>query len=217
MKIRTAAFATLCAVLLLLGAIAVAQMPLQFSADMVMTPGGKHGGEPMTGKYYFGGNKIRMEMNAAGQQVISIIDVDRNVMDQLMPQQKMYMEMDMNKMPMGKQRMPDVKQYDASNPCAADKDVTCNKLGSEMVNGRMCDKWEFTPKAGTQGVARTVWIDKSSHIPIKTLMADGTLIEFRNLKEGPQAASLFQIPAGYQKMDMSNMMRGMRPPSGDEN
>jgi hypothetical protein len=33
-----------------------------------------------------------------------------------------------------------------------------------------------------------------------------------NIKEGEPAASLFEIPSGYQKMDMGSMMQGMRPP-----
>jgi hypothetical protein len=33
-----------------------------------------------------------------------------------------------------------------------------------------------------------------------------------NIQEGEPAASLFQIPAGYTKMDMGNMMQMGRPP-----
>jgi len=36
--------------------------------------------------------------------------------------------------------------------------------------------------------------------------AEGMTSEYSNVKEGNQDASLFQVPAGYQKMDMS------RPP-----
>ena len=31
--------------------------------------------------------------------------------------------------------------------------------------------------------------------------------EMQNIKEGPQPASLFEIPAGYTKMDMGGMMQ----------
>ncbi len=36
-------------------------------------------------------------------------------------------------------------------------------------------------------------------------------MELTNIKEAPQPASLFEIPADYQKMDMSEMMKKMRP------
>lgn len=174
----------------------------------------KKASESFNGKYYFGGTKLRMEMNAAGHQSITITDINTKVVQTIMPDQKMYMEMNMNGMMM-KNKMPDMKPYDPNNPCAGDDNVTCTKVGSELMNGRMTDKWQFTAKPGKKGVNRTVWIDKANHIPIKTVMDDGTTVEFKNIKEGPQPASLFQVPAGYQKMDMGNMMRGMKPPVGD--
>lgn len=216
MKNRFAILLTLCTVLLLLGAIAVAQVPAQFSADMMMTPG-KSGVPPTNGKFFFSGTKTRMEMSAGGQQMIMITDLDRKVVDQLMPQQQMYMEHAIGQTMGGRgPAMPEIKAYDPNNPCSNDPNVTCKKVGTEMMNGRMCDKWEFTGKPGTHGVARTLWIDRSNHIPIKTVMPDGMTIEFKNLKEGHQAASLFQVPSGYQKMDLGNMMRGMKMPTGDD-
>lgn len=209
-------FAILFPILLLLCTFAFAQMPAQFSADMVVVPG-KSGGMATNGKFFFGGSKTRMEMTAGGQQVIMITDLDRKVVDQLMPQQQMYMEHAIGQ-PIGGRgpAMPEIKPYDASNPCNNDPNVTCNKVGTEIMNGRMCDKWEFTAKPGTHGTSRTVWIDKSTRIPIKTAMQDGMIMEFRNIKEGPQSASLFQVPSGYQKMDMGNLMRGMRPPGSND-
>jgi hypothetical protein len=45
-------------------------------------------------------------------------------------------------------------------------------------------------------------------MPIKTVTADGTVVEFTNFKEGPQEAKLFEIPAGYRKFDIGAMMQG---------
>jgi outer membrane lipoprotein-sorting protein len=190
---------------LALAPMAQAQMPQPFSADMVMTPG-RGQADSMTGKVYFSGQKFRMDMSARGHESTILSDTANKVGYMIMPQQKMYMEMRQDGM-MGR-RGPDLKAYDASNPCANEDGATCKKVGTEMVNGRMCDKWEVTKGAE---VTRTLWIDKSSHIPIKTALRDGTVVEFKNIKEGPQPASLFEIPAGYQKMDMGGMMGG-RPP-----
>jgi hypothetical protein len=100
----------------------------------------------------------------------------------------------------------DVHPYDPKNPCSADPGTTCKNLGTETVNGRSTDHWQITHKDGN---ISDVWIDNSLHFPIKTV-SQGTTWELTNIKEGPQDASLFQIPAGYRKMDMPGMggMRG---------
>lgn len=74
------------------------------------------------------------------------------------------------------------------------------------MNGRTCDYWEVTH----QGEVTNVWIDQKIHFPIKTVAKDST-ITLTNVKEGEPDPSLFQIPAGYQKMDMGAMTGG-RPP-----
>jgi hypothetical protein len=86
--------------------------------------------------------------------------------------------------------------------------ATCKNLGTEQVNGRSCDHWQITDK---NGKVSNLWIDQKIHFPIKTVSEDSTW-ELSNIKEGEPAASLFEIPPGYQKMDMGSMMQGMRPP-----
>ena len=83
----------------------------------------------------------------------------------------------------------------------------CKKLGTETVNGRTCDKWEVTQKSGK---TETFWIDQKLHFPIKMINGDITT-QYTNIKEGPQDASLFKIPDGYQKFDASMMGGGRRP------
>jgi hypothetical protein len=75
------------------------------------------------------------------------------------------------------------------------------------VNGRSCDKWQLTAKAKSKPNA-TTWIDQKTMVPIRSWMDDGTQFDLLNFKEGAQAASLFEIPAGFQKMGMG-MPTGM--------
>ena len=209
MNQRFSRLVTVSVLLVFAASLALAQMPNPFSADMKMT-GGRQG--VMTGKMYFGTGSFRMEMNAGGHESIMITTYAKKVMYMIMPQQKMYMEFRTDQMqgPGGHQR-ESWKAYDASNPCASEAGATCKKVGTEVVNERLCDKWEITDAKSNM---RTVWIDQKSHIPIKTVAKDTTW-ELLNIKEGPQAASLFELPAGYQKMDMGSMMQGMRPPKED--
>lgn len=111
-------------------------------------------------------------------------------------------------------RMPSFKPpTDPNNPCSNQPDTTCKKVGTETVNGRECDKWEFTGKDGK--LKSTAWVDQKIHWPIRMLSEDGTTFELTNVKEGPQPESLFVAPSGYRKMDMGGMMRG-GPPSDDQ-
>lgn len=195
----------------LMAASVWAQMPgaPSFSADMSVTSPRDRG---MKGKMYMGGGKMRMDMTTEGGKMSMITDPAKKVSYMVMHDRQMYMEMSTmmegrGMGPMGRgPKMPDVKQMSGENPCASETGVTCKKVGSEMMNGRMCDKWEFT--SANKSEAGTTWIDQKTHMPIKTVKADGTVMEFTNFQEGPQDASLFVPPAGYQKFDMGQMMRG---------
>jgi outer membrane lipoprotein-sorting protein len=188
---------------------AVAQAPgfSPFSADMSMK---LKDGKDMNGKVYFSGTKMRQEMNTSGHQMIQIMDMQKKVADTLMPEQKMYMEMDLSKMQQQHRgpKMPDLKAYDPTNPCAQLEDMTCEKAGSETVNGRSAEKWIF--KSKKDGSTITSWIDRKIHYPIRTVSKDMQM-DLTNVQEGMPSASLFEIPPGYRKLDMGSMMRGQMP------
>ncbi|MCU1284201.1 MAG: hypothetical protein JWO13_551 [Acidobacteriales bacterium] len=187
---------------------AFAQMPSppQFSADISVS---NPDSQPMKGKMFFGAGKVRMDMNSQRGEMSTITDSATQKSIVLMHEMKMYMETNLAGGPGGRRRgpkMPDIKAL-SENPCASEKDMTCKKVGTETVNGRSCDKWEFTnttdPKQN-----RTAWVDQKTHLPMKSVGADGTTFEFTNFKEGPQDAKNFEVPKDYQKFDMSAMRQG---------
>ena len=190
--------------LALSASLALAQVPniAQFSADMKMS---RSASDFATGKMYWGGSRMRMDMNANGHDVSMIHDTPKKISYMIMPEQKMYMELSANSPMLG--RTPDIKLYDPSNPCASEEGYTCKKVGAETVNGRPCEKWEFTGPRGN----RTVWIDQKLHFPLRTVSADGHSFDLTNVKEASQPASLFEIPAGYTKMDMGGMGGRKKP------
>ncbi len=182
------------------------QTPPPFSADYTVTS--SDGSVRMTGKMYFSAPKLRMDMTGTGKQagpmggnISTIADSSTQTSYMLMPQQRMYMEFAGGKDSAMIQRLP--KLEITADPCAARPEATCKKVGMESVNGRPCDKWEITEKSGNK---ENFWIDQKLHFPIKTQAGDVTT-EFTNIKEGAQDPSLFEIPAGYQKMDPSMMGR----------
>jgi len=192
------------ATVLLLMQLAAAQVPsfAPFSADMQMSK--THGPQDITGQIFVGSGHLRMNLATAGHETAVITDFATKTSDILLLQQQMYMEYKADAMPA---RGPgsgtqDLKPYDPEHPCSAQPDLTCKKIGVEEVNGRTCDHWEMTDK---QGRVSNVWIDQKLHFPIKVVSQDSTMT-LTNIKEGQPDASLFQIPAGFHKMDMSGML-----------
>jgi hypothetical protein len=84
---------------------------------------------------------------------------------------------------------------DPNNPCVTIRNTTCQKLGSEDVNGRHTQKWLMKD---SNGKTMTAWIYPSLPLAVKTEW-DGGSGEFRNIKEAPQPESLFQVPPDYKK------------------
>lgn len=193
---------------------AFAQMPgqPQFSADMKMT--NQHMPDGMTGKLFFDAGKMRMDMQMAagrgpmGGNVSMIHNGATKTSYMLMNDEKMYMEMKSNGRMGRGPRMPDVRHY-TGNPCETEEGMTCKKVGEETVNGRDCEKWEFT-SASDPSKNHTAWIDKKLHIPVKNVSAESTF-ELSNIKEGAQDKKLFEVPSDYQKFDPASMMGGRGP------
>jgi hypothetical protein len=71
------------------------------------------------------------------------------------------------------------------------------------VNGRSAIKYAGSSKNGS-GYA---WIDPKLRFVLKWEDNKGGTVELRNIKEGPQDPSLFQIPSDYHKFDMQQMQR----------
>jgi len=212
---KQSAYVRLAVFVLLLGVSCVwAQMPQPFSADMTIT---HKTGEKATGKMYVSPPKNRMDMTTPpgkggpmGGNVSMITDGTTQTSYVVMHEQKMYMEMHLNQLanqmgPMGHAPKAPAS-FDPAHPCPAD--ATCKKVGTETVNGRVCDKWLFTDKNGNTS---TAWIDQRLFYPIRAQSQSGETLELTNVKEGAQPAALFQPPAGYRKMDLGSMMGGQRP------
>ncbi|MGA9564663.1 MAG: DUF4412 domain-containing protein [Candidatus Korobacteraceae bacterium] len=191
---------------LLLLQIAVAQVPQisPFSADMQITSTSDRAPHDVTGQVYVGSGHIRMNMDSAGHATAMITDLATQTTDILLVEQKMYIEQKAGKMP-GRNAgnvTQDLKSYDPQNPCANQPDLTCKKIGVEDVSGRTCDHWQITDK---QARVTDLWIDQKLHFPVKVVSKDATML-LTNIKEGQPDASLFQVPAGYHKLDMGGMV-----------
>ena len=165
-----------------------------YSADVVTeSSGGTH-----KSHMYAKGTKQRMEMSEEGQKVINIIRGDKKVMWMLMPDQKMYME------------MPLTKQKEDITSRMIDPDVKMEKkfLADENVDGHPSKKYHVTmTRNGKKESSGFMWeATDLNNFPVKWQEEDGkTTVTWKNIKLGDVPDSMFEIPAGYNKMSMPGM------------
>jgi Domain of unknown function (DUF4412) len=191
--------------LMLAASLAVAQA--EFSAEIVDL---QKSGTPTQAKIYFAKDKMRIESqtaNAHGSAVI--INYATQTGDVLMAQQHMYMEMPMQAQ---SQRMGYASAFfqtgDVENACGdwqkmGHEGGSCHKVGPETVNDRSTVKYETTNASGD---VSHFWLDPKLRFPVKW-EGKSNSGELRNIQEGAQPATLFEIPAGFTKMDMGGMMQ----------
>ncbi len=198
--------------LLLLAAAALAHPPLRaqtapppftfdkaYSADQVFTG---QNGMMITSKIYSDGGRLRSEMQAQGMNIVALILPDQHKAYSLMPDEKMALVMPY-----------DAEKYQKFMVGTSGFDGRIEPLAPETVEGVACEKYKVT--AG--GKFFFLWVDPAKKQPVKLAAPDGSFTLFwRNYQAGPQPASLFEIPPGYQVMDMpAGMGRALpRPPSG---
>ena len=197
-----------CTIAFLLSAnFALAQA--EFSAEIVDL---QKTGSPKEAKIYFARDKVRMEptTNGKGRDAAVIMNLTTQTSTVLMDQQHMYMEMPVQ-MQQGQQKIVYnfFRTGEAENACSdwsqlpRNKGGTCHKVGSDTVNGRSTVKYEATNANGDAGI---FWIDPKLRFPVKW-QGKNSSGELRNIQEGSQPASLFEVPAGYTKFDMGGMMQ----------
>lgn len=192
------------AVLLVVTSVAMAQT--EFSADVV-----NHDHGDKATKVYFGKDKVRFDSKDSGDPRgggAVILDLADESWVVIMDKQHMYMQMPASMME-SRGMFHFFKSGDVDNACTDwlklkdNQGGTCHKVGSETVNGRSTVKYEGT---NAKGEAGAMWLDSKLRFPVKWDGKNGGG-ELQNIKEGPQPASLFEIPDGYKKFDMGNMMQ----------
>ena len=160
----------------------------QFSATMVT----KAGGMEIPGKVTVKDNLVRNEVNTGGQTSIHILRPDKQVVWIVLPQQKAYVEMPITQE--ARQKLL---------PITEEQKAKMTKVGSETINGYVCDKYESTMPHQGKPVKVFTWIAPDLGMPIKVVAADGSFsIEYRDIKKAEVPDSLFEVPKDYKKLKM---------------
>jgi hypothetical protein len=194
-----------CFCFLVLSAALVAAQA-EFSADIFDL---QKSGDSSQAKIYFAKDKMRVEpqgVNARSGGAV-IVNFATQTALVLMTQQHMYMEMPVQ---MQAQRLAYsfFQTADVENACTDwqktghNQDNTCRKIGSDTVNGRSVIKFETTNKNGD---VSHFWLDPKLRFPVKWEGKNNSG-ELRNIQEGAQPATLFEVPAGFTKMQLPGGM-----------
>jgi hypothetical protein len=173
--------------------------PTQYTADMVVT---HKTGPPMTMHVYVDGNKRREDRDVHGG-IINILrgDLDKRYM--LTVSSKLYVEGRLNP-----------RMVQSSSDWGKQMGLLPEKLGTEEVNGELCDKYRYdTDKIKTpipllrrhgpmsrHPVNGFIWVGQSTHMIVKSETPAMTT-EWKNIKLGPPDASVFELPADYKKAE----------------
>jgi outer membrane lipoprotein-sorting protein len=163
----------------------------EFSADTVMT---HKGGGKTTGKIYYKSDRFRMDMKAP-EQMIMITRMDKKVIWNIMPAEKMYMELpfDLKNRPMVDEKF--------------EGEIERKHIGNETIDGHPTKKYLITYKSDNKKHQVYQWWATDINFPVKTAATDGSWVqEYKNIKIGTQPDSLFELPKGYKKFQFPGGM-----------
>ena len=106
----------------------------------------------------------------------------------------------------------------ANDPVSAyqyyEKDGTVKEIGSETINGLKCTKselWNITGDEYGQVTQKmfTVWTSDKYNFPVKMINhidgSGGSAMELKDIEPWTPNVQNFEIPDGYQVMDMPGM------------
>jgi hypothetical protein len=163
-----------------------------FSADEIRTMGK----QVTTGKVYASAGAVRTEGERKGKKAISIMRLDKKVIWNLMPDQKMYME------------LPFMSSAEVAS-MAKDAKIEKESLGSEQVGVYHCDKYRVKVTYEGKVYTSVEWDARELNgFAVKKGDEKGAwATEYQNVHLGPQDPSLFEVPAGYQKFSLGGMIK----------
>ncbi len=176
--------------------LAIPALSQEFSADLVRQKPQNVAGT----KVSVSGDKVRFEVTGQQKEAsYAIINVAQRSSMMVLPGNKSYIVSPSGHLASS---IPLFHIDDPENACKAWEKAmqnpgTCKKVGDDTLNGRATVKYTGAMENGDAG---TAWIDKKLKFAIKW-EGEKAVAELQNIQEGPQAASLFEVPGDYAKMD----------------
>ncbi len=201
----------------------------QFEGKVVMNV--KSGDKDTDINLFVKGSKTLIQMTKE-EKANLIMDSKDKKMTILMPEQKMYMEMDMNMMKGMAEKMKKNDEADDKGKMNGKFDKTGE---TKEINGYECEKWVYTDDDGNKteawmtkelgnfmGFSNPMANDESSswqkeiegkgYFPMQAIhYEDGKVessMEVKSVDKKSLDAGMFEVPADYKKFSMPMMNRG---------
>lgn len=156
----------------------------------------------MEGKMWLAGKKVRTEMTAQNQKLVSIVDGDANVAYSYMPDQKTAMKISLDQAKTGK--TPD----SFTQPADAPRYKVVETTTYEGVKCKVLLMQDADKKAETK-----IWVREDCGLPMRVEVSEGgdkkMVVEYKNMKVGPVPPETFKLPEGTKVIDMGDMMKNM--------
>jgi hypothetical protein len=153
----------------------------------------------MQGRVHATPNMQRNETRVGDMTSVMILRTDKKIGWMLMPAQKMYQQLDLDKAG---------KQTGAVTPEQTELEL----VGKETVSGQLANKYKFVTKDKSSG--GFLWYTDSG-IPVKmdALSKSGgkserMTVTLENVTIGKQDPALFEVPAGYTKLPSAGLAGG---------
>jgi hypothetical protein len=170
--------------------------PTHYRVDMQI----EHNGERMAMRRYVDGNRSRMEIDNDGETYVVIQPGDAaRTTYMIVPSMKRVMK---STLPQDATTPAGPTGSATPTPEAADEGLEL--VGTETIDGRSTEKYRVQMPDGDG----FIWVDPSNQLPIR-MEAGGSRVDMRNYDFSPPAPELFQIPKGYEVMDLDQMMKGL--------
>ena len=153
---------------------------VELTADMVT----KEGKVTRNGKIYVKDTKARIEKGSS--PIYAIVRGDKKIFWQINGAERTYLEVALT---------PDMR------PAIEEKlfgETARKQVGTETVNGYAAKKYEVTVKTKNKSETITQWFSAEYNFPIKIVTAKWS-VEYKNIKKGGVADSVFELPAGAVK------------------
>lgn len=146
------------------------EVAVEFSATAVQIAPGQPDNQK---KMYVGKGMVRTDSMSNKTQLIEITKAKEQLRILMVPKEKIYM--------LQKSAGPAipvvVDESAAAKPCAGLRDTSCKLLGTEEINKRQTEKWEFTVRKDGQLQLSLHWIDVKHRMLVREFFADGTYTE----------------------------------------
>jgi hypothetical protein len=183
----------------------------QFSADLIST---RNGAAPSVGKLYALNDKVRIETPEFPDGFF-VSDGLNRVSHFARPSVRVFMDARQSSW-LARMFVP----VDPDDPCpqwrsmagvAGSQDQNgewrCERTGLEMIDGRNVVRYRIILSTDREMLG---WINPDLKFPLKIQREDGATAVVANIREQPQPALLFEIPASFRKFDPETLIKRIK-------